>query len=72
MVPVEMIPVVSSNIGSIGYDDAQFVLYVLFNNGVTYAYFGVPPEVHVSLMASGSKGGYLAQAVKDVYDYSIV
>lgn len=69
---VEMVPVVSSNVEAIGYDEGQLILVVRYNSGVSYAYYGVPPDVHLSLMASGSKGNYLAHSVKGIYDYSIV
>lgn len=37
---MNMIPVSSSNISSIGYDGTN--LYVLFNSGGLYEYFNVP------------------------------
>lgn len=64
---MNMIPVVSSNISSIGYEDG--ILYVAFHRGGLYAYSGVPESVHRGLMAAPSHGSYLAAYIKDVYPY---
>ena len=61
---MHMIPVVSSNIKSIGYD---FVC--CFNSGSTYKYLNVPKSVYDALMSASSHGGYLAAHIKGVYTY---
>ena len=64
---MKMIPVSSSNIAEIGYEDNT--LYVRFNNGALYAYYNVPEIVYSSLMSAPSHGKYLAQHIKGAYRY---
>ena len=61
---MHMIPVVSSNIKSIGYEDNT--LYVCFNSGSTYKYLNVPKSVYDALMSASSHGGYLAAHIKGI------
>ncbi|WP_330294189.1 KTSC domain-containing protein [Streptomyces sp. NBC_00503] len=62
-------PVRSSNVRSVGYSQAERVLEVAFHNGGLYRYEDVPADVHAALMASSSKGGFLAQFIKGRYQY---
>lgn len=62
-----MIPVVSSNIESIGYE-AETV-YVKFHNGSTYIYKGVPQHEFENFRDSPSLGSYLHRNFKNVYPY---
>ena len=64
---MHMIPVVSSNIASIGYENGT--LYVSFHHGGLYAYSGVPESVYNGLMSAPSRGKYLATYVKGIYPY---
>lgn len=64
---MNMIPVSSSNIASIGYENAT--LYVAFNRGGLYAYSGVPESIYHGLMSASSHGSYLASHVKGIYPY---
>ena len=64
---MNMIPVSSSNISSIGYENGT--LYVSFNHGGLYAYAGVPESIYHGLMSAPSHGRYLAAYVKGVYPY---
>ena len=64
---MHMIPVSSSNIASIGYENGT--LYVAFNRVGLYAYFDVPENVYHALMSASSHGEYLARYVKGVYPY---
>ena len=63
------VPVVSTNLRSVGYDPATSVLEVEFHGGGIYQYFGVPGSVHAGLMQAGSKGRYLDSFVKGRYRY---
>lgn len=54
---MNMIPVSSSNISSIGYQNRT--LYVSFHSGGLYAYSGVPEAVYRELMSASSHGKYL-------------
>ena len=58
------LPVTSSTIASVGYDDAELVLEVEFQSGGIYHYFAVPEPVYRGLMAAGSKGSYFDRFVK--------
>jgi hypothetical protein len=64
------IPVDSSNIADIGYDEASLTLEVGFNNGTVYQYFDVPEAVHLEFMNAGSKGTFLNENIKSNYRYS--
>jgi hypothetical protein len=57
-------PVSSTELASVGYDEATSVLEVEFQKGGIYQYFGVPAEVYEQLIAASSKGSYFNQAVK--------
>jgi hypothetical protein len=61
---VEMISVSSSNVQSIGYDDANQLLYVRFNNNTLYRYLGVPIAEFYGLQSASSVGGYLDANIK--------
>lgn len=59
---MNLIPVVSSNISQIGYENSS--LYVLFNNGSLYEYFNVPEILFNNLMSAPSHGQYLDAHIK--------
>ena len=61
---VEMIQVSSSNVQAIGYDEANQILYVMFNNNSLYSYQGVPIGEFWGLQNASSVGGYLNQNIK--------
>lgn len=63
-----MRPVSSSNIASIGYDEATSDLYVTFlGSGRTYKYENVPPGEFSMLERAGSVGSYFAENIKGQY-----
>ena len=62
-------PVDSSNITSIGYDEASNTFEIEFHSGAVYQYFDVPLNVYQGIMAAGSKGQYFAQHIKGYYRY---
>lgn len=66
---MERIPVQSSNIASIGYDEDTNTLEIEFHNGGVYQYFDVPFQVYDGLIEAGSKGQYLAEFIKGYYRY---
>lgn len=65
----EMIPVSSSNIESIGYDEQNEQVYVRFLNGSLYVYKGVPLHEYENLRDAPSLGSYLHRNYKNVYPY---
>jgi len=66
---VEMIPVSSSNVDSIGYDSQNQIVYVRFLNGTLYIYKGVPNHEFDGLLNAPSVGSYLHRNYKNVYPY---
>jgi hypothetical protein len=65
--------VTSSQIASVGYDEASATLEIEFVHGGVYQYSGVPREVHAGLMAAGSHGMYFDIHVKKAgYRYTRV
>ena len=69
---MKMIPVESSNVESVGYDDGSSTLQVAFKKGGMYQYFDVPKGVFEALRDASSVGGYLASNIKGRYRYSKV
>lgn len=67
---MQMVPVVSSNLSAIGWD--QGTLRVQFTNGGVYDYAHVPEGVFMALMSADSKGKYFAEHVKKTYQYTKV
>ena len=66
---VEMISVSSSNVGSIGYDETNQILYVGFLNNTLYIYKGVPVGEFEGLLNAPSVGSYLHRNIKNLYPY---
>lgn len=65
----EMIPVSSSNIESIGYDEQNEQVFVRFLNGSLYVYKGVPLHEFENLRDAPSLGSYLHRNFKNVFPY---
>jgi len=66
----EMHMVDSSNIESIGYDADARELHVRFlQSGETYVYYNVDEWIFTEFMAADSKGRYLNENIKNVYDF---
>lgn len=68
--PVEMKPVKSSNISSVGYDPDAKTLHIAFSNGSQYTYHGVDAEKHVALMGAESVGKHLNAHIKGHHKFS--
>lgn len=66
---MDRIPVQSSNVVDIGYDQATLTLEVGFTSGSVYQYFDVPEAVYLAIMQAVSVGSFLAQNIKGVYRY---
>lgn len=64
--------VASSNVASIGYDEASQTLEVEFVNGSIYQYYNVTTAIFEQLMQAGSKGQFLNVYVKNAHPYSRV
>jgi hypothetical protein len=61
------IPLVSSSLASVVYDDTARVLEVAFVGGGRYRYLDVPPGIVDALARADSAGGYFARCVRKVY-----
>lgn len=62
-----MTKVVSSNIEAVSY--RYRIMTVQFKGGSTYTYHKVPRAIYQAFMAAESKGKYLNQHIKGVYQY---
>ena len=58
----------STVIRDFSYNVATRQLVVTFVTGRIYAYADVPPDAHNALRASGSKGRFFNQEIRDRYD----
>ena len=61
------IPVVSSAIATVAYDQESEELTITFTGGNSYTYSDVPMSVYQGLMSAGSKGAYFNDNIKDNY-----
>jgi hypothetical protein len=66
---MERLPVSSSNLASVGYDEVGQVLEVEFRNGGVYQYVGVPASTYDQFMAADSLGRFLARNIKPRYPF---
>ena len=62
----------SSSIATVGYDEEQQVLEVVFHDGRVYHYLEVPPERVLSLLRAESKGRFLNSDIKPYFRYRAV
>ena len=58
-------PVKSSDLKSVGYDEASNILEVEFLDKSIYQYSRVPVDVYENLMNAVSKGKYFAKFIKN-------
>lgn len=63
---MEVVPVVSSNLRGVGYDESRCILVIEFKKGL-YKYDGVPSNIHAGLMAASSKGTFHAENIKSKF-----
>lgn len=64
---MNLIPVESSNIKAIGYEDDM--VDIQFLNGGTYRYYNVSADVYVKLFNSESKGKFFHKEIKGKYEW---
>lgn len=57
----------SAVIRDFSYNIATRQLVVTFTTGRVYAYADVPPDVHNAFRASGSRGRFFNQEIRDSY-----
>lgn len=58
-----MIPVVSSRVTHIGFDDLTQTVYVRFTDGVMWKYYDVSGDTYGDFGAAPSKGRFIAEVL---------
>ena len=61
------VPVESSNLSEVGYEDSE--LFVKFKNNTEYKYSGVPLHVKEELLNAPSIGQYFNANIKNSYPF---
>lgn len=69
---MKRVPVSSSNLSSVGYNESKQILEIEFNGGRVYQYFNVPKRIHQELMNAASHGKYFHRNIEDNYRYDQV
>lgn len=64
---MEMIPLRSSAISAVGYDEQFGRMRILFHDGHSYDFCRVPRYVFDGLLRASSAGTYYNQHIKDRY-----
>ncbi len=64
---MERLPVESSVIVAVGYDDSASILEVVFRTGRTYRYFRVPASEYDALVNAESVGAYFNREIRPRY-----
>lgn len=62
----------SSNIKSVGYDEKEKTLEVIFSNGSHYSYSGVDAEAYKSFVGAESIGKHFSTNIKSKYKFKKV
>lgn len=71
--PIDMKPVTSSQIASVGYDAGTKTLAIKFHgSGGTYHYSDVSPEQHDALVKADSIGRHFGRHVKGQFKFTRV
>lgn len=66
--PDTMLPVQSSNVSMVGYNESNRMLTVQFKSGNVFSYSGVPPEKYQELLKADSVGSHFARQIKPYYE----
>jgi hypothetical protein len=64
------LPVRSSVITSVEYDEDELALEITFASGKTYRYSNVPLEIYVGLLDAGSKGAYFHDNIRGAFAFA--
>lgn len=62
-----MIPVHSSDIAAVDYNEVDHILYLHFHSGGRYKYFNVPVAIFHGLLSAASKGKYFHTYIRHTY-----
>lgn len=66
---IQLIPVQSSNLAAVGYNENRYILIVAFLDGSIYRYEGVPPEEFTGLLGADSHGEFFHDNIREIYAY---
>jgi KTSC domain len=66
---MELIPVDSSSVRRVGYEEDLQILYVQFIDGEVYEYREVPADDFIELLHAESIGWFVNKRIKPYYDY---
>lgn len=72
MPDIQRQPVNSSDIVSIGYDEASETLEIEFRATGAYRYFSVPKNIHEGIVRTPSPGKFFLQHIKGKYAWEKV
>jgi hypothetical protein len=64
-----MLPVESSLMTGVKYDEKARELDIRFTSGKTYRYFDVPADVYIRLLGADSKGEFFNEEIRGAYEY---
>lgn len=64
-----MIPVSSSKLKAVSYEESPMILHIEFYKDGTFEYYGVPETVYRGLLEADSLGIYFKRYIKDRYRY---
>lgn len=62
---MQRVPVVSSDLASVGYDANSQTLEIEFRTGAVYEYRPVAPALHAELMSAPSLGRFFNQRIRN-------
>jgi hypothetical protein len=66
------LPIQSSAISDVYYDEGNAALDITFTSRKTYRYKDVPPEIYVALIDAESKGAFFNENIKGSFEFSEV
>ena len=66
---IKRVPVVSTNVASIGYSRSLRALEIEFTRGAIYRFLDVPRSVYYKLLAADSKGHFIAENIRGRYRF---
>jgi hypothetical protein len=69
---MQIVPVESTALAAIGYDQTRELLRVEFCRRAIYHYFGVPASLHQGLLAASSKGSYFNQVIRGRFPFCLI
>ena len=68
---MNMIPVDSTTLRSVGYDAERLLLQIEFQNHSLYQYFNVPATAYEELLHASSKGACFNRTIRSRFDFAL-